>query len=501
MKVRRSGQSLDATAGKLLVTSPLTVERWLLRTSRLASPDPAIHVGARFAAAFGRDPSFVSRIEGGTRRLPDALRDRWFQMINLDRTGVDHYLAEKALDAPLSTAKTSTSATAEANGRILFDAALHGGQLTPQQWDPACRAAVASGLPRTLDDFCAIALDALVAASPADYPRLVTALTHMPARTLVRGVRDVVKDVPSRGYQAIDLLAAVDGDYSGILLLDYFRDLPDPWMLRSVAEAMRRLVERGHVTSLVQDVDELQRDLVESMAGAPSWTSRIELANLVVSLGPLPRDVRRRLAEDSDMDVRIAVWAQAKDTVTPILNRFYAEAILPTLDAMPGRSDTEDDIALALVGKMIFGCNRRQRIQAAQVLGLSTYRHRVAAHLAGLLGLPSTELRRTAAQALMYFPPTDSTLAVLVHRARTDSDPDVRGRATWSLMPHATALDPSLLDALLTDRDESARRCAVDLAAAAGYLSGLRKASADPAPHIAADAAALLARISPSRRP
>ncbi len=479
-------------------TSPLTIERWLLKTSRMASPDPDLHVGARFSRSFGRDPSFVSRIEGGTRRLPATIRELWFDRIGLDRAEVDHYLDERFLDSWSFPAASKVGLTVTESDLELFDAALHGVGLTPRQWGPACRAAAASGLPRTIIDFCDIGLEALAVASPADCSKLVVGLAFLPEQTLVAGVRRVVEKISSRGYHAIDLLAAVEGDYAGPLLLEYLHDIPDPWMLRSVAEAMRRLTERRHLTFGIDDVGSFQAELFDYVMGAPSWTSRIELTNLMSSLGPVPTGIYRRLADDVDMDVRIAAGVPAEQSVETVADDLYAAAVLPVLDSMPGRVDTEDPTARMLTGDMIYGRNRQRRVQAAQALGLSVYRHRVAEGLAGLLGSQVIELRRTAAQALMYFPPTDSTVTALARCAGSDGNPDVRGRATWSLMPHASALDTVLLDTMLADRDESVRRCAVDLSAAAGYLSGLRSAASDlTSPRIAAHAAALVDRIPP----
>ncbi|MCM3922655.1 hypothetical protein ND748_13420 [Frankia sp. AiPs1] len=473
-------------------TGPLAIERWLLKTSRMASADPFVHVGARFSRSFGRDASFVSRIEGGTRRLPVTLRALWFDRIGLDRAEVDHHLAERLLDSSSLPAASSAGPAVSESDLELFDAALHGATLSPRQWGPACRAAAASGLPRTIIDFCDIGLEALAVASPSDYSKLVVGLAFLPAQTLVAGVRRVVEKISSRGYQVIDLLAAVEGDHAGSLLLEYLHKIPDPWMLRSVAEAMRRLTERRQLTFGPDGVRRFQAELFDHVLGAPSWTSRIELTNLLGSLGPVPADIYRRLTDDVDMDVRIAAGVPAEQSVEAVADDLYATAVLPVLDSMPGRVDIEDQTARTLVVDMIYGRSRRRRVQAAQALGLSVYRHRLAEGLAGLLGSQVIELRRTAAQALMYFPPTDSTATALARCAGSDVNPDVRGRATWSLTPHARALDTALLDTMLADGDESVRRCAVDLSAAAGHLSGLRLAASDlTSPRVAANAAAL----------
>jgi hypothetical protein len=129
---------------------------------------------------------------------------------------------------------------------------------------------------------------------------------------------------------------------------------------------------------------------------------------------------------------------------------------------------------------LITSRTRRGRIHAAHALALSPYATAVAATLASLATDPDLETRRAVVQALQYLPVNDDIAAALIDRARHDPEPYVRSRATCSLLPHHAAVDREAQAALLRTADPTARRCAVDLVAAAGNLDLLRELPADP---------------------
>jgi hypothetical protein len=73
----RRGRSLSTVASGLVECGPTAVYLWLLRTRRMANPDPAIHTQSRFGGLLGRDGTFVSHVEAGRRTIPHDLHDRW----------------------------------------------------------------------------------------------------------------------------------------------------------------------------------------------------------------------------------------------------------------------------------------------------------------------------------------------------------------------------------------------------------------------------------------
>ncbi|MET0236805.1 MAG: HEAT repeat domain-containing protein [Kibdelosporangium sp.] len=478
----------------MIEISPGHIYLWLLRTSRLASTDQRVHVQAEFGRWLGRDGSFVSHVESGRRQMPADVRERWLAAIDLDAIATDDFLADIAADFSQFDLAAWQSHGRPDRDLGLFDAAIDGVPLSARDWADACRATAGLEMPRAVRRFCRLVTDALATASPAQYTVMSTAMRGLPVESLVDTIRETVEAAPARGYQLMDILAALDGTHSGPLLRQYLRTLPDPWMLRSIAEAMRRLVCRGHLTYLADDPHELQGWLVESLADAPSWTSRIELANLAAAIGPLPPPAIRRLADDHDQDVRLTVGDPPSQDAAEVVRHLRTQVLVPAFDAMRG-SATEDPLAHKLVGMMVLGRTRRTRIMAARALGLSAYRAPLAAALPALLSASSPETRRSIAQSLMYFPSTAQVRQALTKRAAEDVDADVRGRAIWSLIPCAADIAQPTLDGLLSDADESVRRCAVDLAGAAKYEQGLRRALDDSSPVIVADAKTLLASL------
>ena len=135
----RRGRSLSTVASGLVECGPTAVYLWLLRTTRMANPDPAIHTQSRFGGLLGRDGTFVSHVEAGRRMIPPDLRDRWFQLIGLDVAGLQNYLiiVDPRPRPPLWSPRPEQGPVAF----DLVDQALEGEFLAPEQWAKACTAA------------------------------------------------------------------------------------------------------------------------------------------------------------------------------------------------------------------------------------------------------------------------------------------------------------------------------------------------------------------------
>jgi HEAT repeats len=487
---------LRAVADGLIEVSPTAVYHWLLRTSRMANPDPSVHTQSRFGRRLGYDGTFVSHVEAGRRRLPVDLCDRWFELVGLDRQAVERYVTSarayfrRRVDWPLFPEPCRAD-----TAMGLLDDALNGARLTPRQWAIACEAAAILPMPKEVRKFCRLAADAMAYNAYGDHLMIVGALIELPEPVVVEAVRESIDAAPPRGYHPLDVLGALDGAYSGPVLRDYLRRTPDPWMERCVAETTRRLVERGEITTLGVDPSELQRSLIDSLPHASSWTVRIERANLASALGPMPEPLRRRLSTDPDLDVRLIVGTRPDEPARLAVRRLHQEAVLPTLDHMYG-SATEDPLAGTLVEQMMLGRTRQQRVQAAHALALSPYRDRCADVLIDLTKSPMVEIRRAVAQALMPFPASERIASVLTLLASSDASPDVRGRAVWSLMrDQRQFVTCDVLDTLIADIDAQVRRCAVDLAFAVGYQQGVHRATHDHDQSVAENAALLLGKL------
>jgi hypothetical protein len=457
----------------------------------MANPDPAIHTQSRFGGLLGRDGTFVSHVEAGRRMIPPDLRDRWFELIGVDIAQLQKYLANAGPRAhPPLLSPPPDEAQADFD---LVDQALEGGFLTPEQWARACHAASTLQLPRTVRRFCRRAADAMGVAFGGGYRVIGNAMLQLPEPIVADAVRESIESAPTRGYHAIEALAALDGPLSGPVLRDLFHHVPDPWLERSLAESMRRLVNRGEVMTLADDPTALQHSLVDGLGEAASWTSRAELANLAWALGPMPAHLQQRLAEDADADVRLVANPGPGEAAQAAVLVLREQAVAVTLDKMYG-SPIEDPLANRLVGVMMAGRTWRSRRGAAEALALSPYSARITAVLVSLTTAPAVEVRRAATQALQCFPTTTDVVASLTTTALGDADPDVRGRAVWSLIFHRGAVTEEVLDAVIQDQDPVVRRCAVDLAAAAGHTMAVRTATADPDPAVARNAQILSTR-------
>jgi HEAT repeat protein len=460
---------------------------WLLRTKRMANPDPVIHTQSRFGGLFGRDGTFVSHVEAGRRTMPHDLRDRWFQLIGLDTVELQDYLTrvDPRSHSPLWSANPE-QASSHADFDLL-DQALEGEFLTPEQWARACNAAATLQLPRTVRRFCRRAADAMGVTISGGHRVIGSAMLQLPEPIVADSVRESIESAPTRGYHAIEALAALDGPLSGPVLRDFFRYIPDPWLERTLAESMRRLVSRGEVTTLSDDPTGLQHSLVDGLEEVASWSARVELANLAWALGPMPGHLQKRLAEDANADVRLVANPKPGASAQAAVLALREQAVAPTLDKMYG-SPVEDPLANRLVGAMMVGRTLRSRILAAKALGLSPYSARVTAVLVSLTTDPAIEVRREAARALQCFPTTTDVVASLTTTALGDPDPDLRSCAMWSLIFHRDVLTQQVLDACLQDPDPTVRRRAVELAAAAGHTMAVRTATADPDPAVARNA-------------
>ena len=483
----RLGRSLSTVASGLVECGPTAVYLWLLRTTRMANPDPAIHTQSRFGGLLGRDGTFVSHIEAGRRIIPPELRDRWFQLIGLDIARLQHYVVfvHPRPRPPLWSALPE-HAPEQANFDLV-DRALEGESLTPDQWARASTAAATLQLPRTVRRLCRHAADAAAVALGGGHRVIVSAMLQLPGPIVADAVRQSIESMPIRGYHAIEALAALDGSLSGPVLRDFFRDVPDPWLERSLAEAMRRLAGRGEVLTLSDDPTGLQHAIVDGLAEAALWSSRVELANLAWSLGPMPARLQRRLAEDPSADVRLVASPGPGEAAQAAILALREEGVAPTLDKMYG-SPIEDPLANRLVGVMMTGRTWRSRTHAALALGLSPYSARVTAVLVSLTTDSADEVRRAATQALQCFPTTPDVVESLTRTALGDTDPDIRGCAMAALLFHREGLTQPAVDACLQDPDPWVRRRAVELAAATGHTGALHTATADPDPAVALNA-------------
>jgi hypothetical protein len=493
----RRGRPLEAVAEGLIVISPTAIYLWLLRTWRMANPDPAIHTQARFGRQLGRDGTFISHVEAGRRNMPTAMRKQWFDLVNLDAEGLARFLATHWNISTQTRKSLELQPTYDEVEFRLLDDALEGEVLTPQQWVAACGAASSLRLPKTLYRFSRRMADAMATSSSAEYPVMIGPFLQLPEPLVARAIRESIDAAPSRGDHAVDVLAAMDGAYSGPILRDYFQTAPDPWLERGVIEAIRRLVVRGEMAAVVDNPGKLQQTLVQSLSDTISWATRIELANLAWTLGPMAEDLRQRLAHDPDLDVRLIASARPDEAAINAVRALREDAILATLDRMYG-SPIEDPLADKLVGLMMLGTTRRTRVRAAEALALSPYRDRCTQVLIKLTNSPCREVRRVAAHVLKPFPPSERTAQALTALALDDPESDVRGRAIWSLTPQHYLVKPDTLNRLLNAADTATRRCAVDLAAAARYTEGLRRAIKDADPSIAEDAKLMYAHIQSS---
>jgi hypothetical protein len=490
----RRGRSLSTVASGLVECGPAAVYLWLLRTARMAHPDPAIHTQSRFGRLLGRDGTFVSHVEAGRRMIPPDLRDRWFQLIGLDIARLQDYLI--TVDPrPRPPLWSALPAQAQAQADFdLVDQALEGESLTPDQWARACTALSTLQLPRTVHRLCRRAADVVGLPLGGGHRVIVNGMLHLPGPIVADAVRESIESAPTRGSHAMEALAALDGSLSGPVLRDFFREAPDPWLERALADSMRRLVSRGEVMTLADDPTALQHSLVDGLEEAVPWAARVELANLAWALGPMPAPLQQRLVNDEDADVRLVANPGLGESARAAILALREQAVACTLDKMYG-SPVEDPLANRLVGVMMAGRTWRSKTHAAKALALSPYHTRVAEVLVSLTVALDVQVRRAATQALQSFPTTPDLVASLTTTALGDADPDVRGRAMWSLIEHRDALTEQVLDAVIHDLDPSVRRCAVDLAAAAGHMVAVRTATADPDPAVARNAQVLCTRL------
>jgi hypothetical protein len=446
----------------------------------MANPDPDIHTQSRFGQLLGHDGTFVSHVEAGRRTMPAELRDRWLTLIGLDDTRLQSYLTFFGI-RPAAQFSGGQVTAATGAGFALLDAVLEGQEIPSRHWPQVCAAAASLPMPRTVARLCRRAAEILALGDAAEYSfaDLARGLQLLPHASVAEAIADSIREHPGRGYHGVQLLGELDGVVAGPVLRGLFDTMPDPWLERGLAESMRRLVARGEVTTVADDPAHLQHILVEGLPDASSWTARIELANLAAELGPMPAPLQRQLSHHDDADVRLTAGtpkpAQAQTAVATVRD----QAIAATLDTMYG-SPVSDPLADRLAADLIISRTRRGRIHAAHALALSPYATAVAATLGSLTTVPEAETRRAVIQALQYLPVTDDITTALIDRARHDPEPYVRSRATWSLLPHRTAVDRDTQAALLHTSDPTARRCAVDLAAASGNLDLLRELPADP---------------------
>jgi hypothetical protein len=492
----RRGRSLSTVANGLVECGPTAIYLWLLRTTRMANPDPAIHTQARFGRLLDHDGTFVSHIEAGRRPLPSDLRDRWFQLIGLPAAGLANYLAcvdvrqpQPLWFAPLEQPQLDADYD-------LVDRALDGELLTPSQWTRACHAAPTLGLPRAIRRFSRRAVDALAVCNPAHYSSMVNALLFLPGHIVADAARESIETAPARAYLAVEALGELDGSLSGPILRHFFREMPGPWLERSLAESMRRIVSRGEVTTLADDPTALQHSLVHGLNEATSWLARVEIANLACALGPLPASLHDRLANDPDGDVRLVVQPHPSESAQAAIRTLREQAVAHSLDKMYG-SPVEDPLADRLVAMMMTARTRRARMRAAQALAISPYSAQVSTVLTSLTRTPAaTEVRRAAVHALYSFPTTAELVSSLTTTALDDVDPEVRGRAVSSLLAHCAALPQRLFDAIVQDSDPVVRRYVPLLADRVGNEPALRIAMADKDP-IVSQHARLLAAVLP----
>lgn len=218
----RRGRKLEAAANGFIETSPGAIFLWLLRTVRMANPDPVIHTQFRFGELLGRDGSFVSHVEGGRRTLPPDLRERWLTLIGVDIEALTDYLVAAPSDRP-NHASQDPIVSDEAAAFTLVNDAMDGATLTPHQWAVACGVAGSIRLPRIVQRFCWLATDAMAASSTPNYQIMLGALRRLPDDLLVATARDAIDAAPSRGNHAADLLGTVDAAFGGPTRCSYVK--------------------------------------------------------------------------------------------------------------------------------------------------------------------------------------------------------------------------------------------------------------------------------------
>ena len=480
----RRGRPLEATADRLIEISPTAIYLWLLRTVRMANPNPEIHTQYRFGELLGHDGTFVSHVESGRRSMPAHLRQRWMTLIGLSADSLNDYLVAAASSHP-SAVTDVLNTSDEATAYALVDQALDGEVLTPREWTIACGVAGSIRLPRTIHRFARLAIDAMATTGTPNFQIMLSALHQLPDEVLVNAAREAVAAAPCRGNQVADLLGGVEAAYSGPVLRSYLLSIPDPWMGRGVVGSVRRLIGRGHLAAVADVPVALQNHLVDSMPGATSWMTRVELANLVRVLGPIPEPLRRRLIADPDPDVRLAAGERPADAALGAVSNLRQHAVNATLDHMYG-SATSDPLADKLVGLIFLGRTGSERTRAAQALALSPYHHRCSEILTRTAHTSTTalEVRRAACLALSNFGASHKIADVLTELARNDPVPSIRAGATWSLTAHQEFLPSDFAFGILGDREEIVRSAAVDLAVATNSKQTLRAALAGNDSHI-----------------
>ena len=396
---RPQGHSSVRVADDFVETSPSAVFAWLLRTVRTANPDPAIHTQFKFGELLGRDGTFVSHVESGRRSIPSGLRDQWLTLIGLDAVALSNYLVATG-GRHIVAAERPTGAD-ESSAFRLIDDALEGARLSPGEWTSACSVAGSVRLPRTAHRFCRLAANALANACTPEYQIMLGALQQLPDRLVLDAVREAVDEAPSRGNHAADLLGDVDAAQSGPVLRAYFRSVPDPWMDRGVVASTRKLIARGDMAAIADDPAAVQQVLVDAMPSAASWMTRVELANLARTLGPMPEPLRRRVFNDPDLDVRLAAGSRPDESALTIVKDLRQNAVVATLDRTYG-SWVSDPLADKLVGLMMLGRTEPDRVRAAQALSLSPYRDNCVEVLVHALRrtMSGHESRRSACLAL-----------------------------------------------------------------------------------------------------
>jgi hypothetical protein len=222
----------------------------------------------------------------------------------------------------------------------------------------------------------------MAVAFSGDHRVIGNAMLQLAEPIVADALRESIESTPIRGYHAVEVLAALDGPQSGPVLRDLFSHIPDPWLERTLAESMRRLVNRGEVMTVSDDPTGLQHSLIEGLGEAASYSSRVELANLAWALGPMPAHLQRRLAQDANPDVRLVANPGPSTSAQAAVLALREQAVAPTLDKMYG-SPTEDPLANRLVGAMMVGRTLRSRLHAAKALGLSPYSARVSGSCQG----------------------------------------------------------------------------------------------------------------------
>lgn len=386
---------------------------WVLATSRLLSPDPALATRESFIAALqtegvSADSSRVSRWESGRLRPSAAVLTAYERLLGLPDGAVgslDRLLRRTAgRSASLSDAAESVD---HSELDELFSA-VEAGRATGGEW-----LRLATGLartdrvyvhPDTWQRVSARLVGELTRSSGVAMVRRFEAasllISHPRARThLSRQVGEFVVDPDAQNVVPALALLRVVGDETAAEMVLRLLGSDNPLLRRGAAEIAGSLASQGVFRGARADA--LERFIGSELGRVGDVGRRVDVLDLVGQVSEAA--FTRLLAAVPDVRVkRVLVRARTQREIGDAdLCRIVAEGVATFAEAALGRRAHDPDLMLRrLVREMLFHTQRERRHLAAVTVSLSPYALAVGRALLDLTEDPDTQVAAMAWSAL-----------------------------------------------------------------------------------------------------